>query len=646
MSTFPTATTQSFTARLFAKLTVRRLIISLIIGLILFAAISGYQRVRTAESEYQLAVRQIEQIQALASGDELYSMSQEDMAWLESEFEGLQGRIDNIEELSELPFGLEGAVGNAPWLSNRYQAAMDTLEVGRTLAEAGQILANVGEESLAALDDTGIRAESTDGHDTWLDVLQRREPDLNVALAKMDEATEKRASINDDHLPGGVRARLLQIDALMDSFSEQRQLARDLPLAFTALGADDTVRYLALFQNPAEVRPTGGFVGTIAFVEIERGQISSYEFHDVYEISSRYQERVDDGIDPPWALAEFVRPDYVQYQDANWWPHFPTTARNYIDITTVAGWGPIDSVVAVQPDAVSDLITITGPITVDVDGDDRVITPENLQDEAERQRRIERQGVEREAGHKEVVSLIGEVLLNHLSEGDRDDLIDAAFLVFDALDRRDMQAYHVDNAVQAFLEERNWAGQVHPDPGTPTIATAFANVTGLKTSLVMQPGMELELLESGTEGVMEATLTITMDHVGEQEADPFYEGFQRWWIDLMLPEKAILIDSTPRPADDPDASNGGSYVVDLDVGERKELRVRFSMPATERLLLRRQPGLQTMKPVVRQSGCDQALARDLDRDLTILLDGACPEFEETDADAYSHREHRNESGTE
>jgi hypothetical protein len=631
---------QSRARSVFESLTLIRLSILLVVMLILLVFAAGFSRVREAGIEYQRAVDQIEQIQALASSDEIYSLSQEDMSWLGSEFATLQQRIDHIEDLSNLPFGLDGAIGSAPWLAPRYDAAMETLEVGRLLAEAGQVIASIGEEAMIALDATGIRNEEGEEGETWLDILQLRESDLNESLAKMDQAIDRRGDIQEQYLPSGILFRLHQIDAVLERFASQRELANDLPLAFEALGAERSVRYLVLFQNPAEIRPTGGFVGTIAFVEIERGQIVQYEFHDVYEISQDYQRVSDDGPNPPWAISAYVRPDKLQFQDANWWLNFPDTARVYMNMTNAAGWGVVDSVVAVQPEAITNLIEITGPISIEVQGETRVVTAENLEEEAERQRRLEREGQQIEVGHKEVISLIGEVLVDHLSQGERDDLIDAAFLMFDALDRRDMQAYHSSEGVQAFLEERNWAGLSAPEPGTPTIATAFANVTGLKTSQFMQPEMRLEFLESSTEDVTEALLTISMAHFGDENEDPFYEGFQRWWLDVQLPEGTGVVDRMPAPAPDPDMSNGGAFMINLDVGERRDVTIRYTTPDADRILLRRQPGVLPVIVEIHQFGCDEVLEFVLDQDRAVVFSGDCAELEEIEPDVYSNGERR------
>jgi hypothetical protein len=276
-----------------------------------------------------------------------------------------------------------------------------------------------------------------------------------------------------------------------------------------------------------------------------------------------------------------------------------------------------------QPETIQQMITVTGPITVEVDGTSREITSENLHEESERQRRVLREGGSAEADHKEVIELIGDVLLDALSVGDRDDLIATALLAIESLDQRDMQVYHSDSDVQTFLEERNWAGLLTPVAETPTLSVIFANITGLKTSLVMQPDMNVAFSPSDDEGMIEGTLTIALNHEGSEGGDPFYEGFQRWWVDVLLPDEVELRESTAVMAEDPDASNGGAYVVNLEVGEREEIVLRFTMPETEQLLIRRQPGLLTMQGIVEFQACED-LVFEGDRDVIITFDSGCP----------------------
>jgi hypothetical protein len=593
--------------------------------LVLFAIITGLvlsscQSVRNAENEVDLALDQIDEIAERIDDQEIYELTTEDLEWLEDEFAILSDRIDNMQDMSSLPLGLDAVAERG---SARYRAMMEALEMAQVMAEAGIIVADIGYEALVALDTSGVHFDPASDDETWLDVLERRESELQHALTLIDDALERREQIDEDELPWRVQSRLDTIDAMTDRFSTQLELAGELPLAFVALGHAESQRYLILFQNPAELRPTGGFVGTIAELEFTRGQISHYEFHDIYELSREYREIDEHSIEPPWPIERYIRSDKLQIQDANWWANFPTSAEIILEMTEATGWDPFHGVAAVQPEAVQDLITITGPIEVEVDGEIREITSENVFEESERQRRLQREGGVTETDHKEVIELIGDVLLDEILGGGRDELIDAALIGIENFDRRDAQIFHNDDSVQSFIEERNWAGLIVPDTEIPTLAAVFANVTGLKTSLAMQADMELKLSPSSNGDLLNGELTLGLNHIGDDEADPFYEGFQRWWVDVLLPEDAETSLDVDALAEDPDASNGGSYVISLDVEGHEEIRVEFQIPVTEQLLIRRQPGLLPIEGEIIVDSCD-VVSFTGDHDLLIDLAGECP----------------------
>jgi hypothetical protein len=63
-------------------------------------------------------------------------------------------------------------------------------------------------------------------------------------------------------------------------------------------------RYLVLTQDPAEIRPTGGFIGSYGIVAFDRGRITERVFRDV----SLLDEPQDyPSIEPPQELAELLR---------------------------------------------------------------------------------------------------------------------------------------------------------------------------------------------------------------------------------------------------------------------------------------------------------------------------------------------------
>ncbi len=63
--------------------------------------------------------------------------------------------------------------------------------------------------------------------------------------------------------------------------------------------ASTTHHILVLFQNPSEMRPGGGFLGSYADVSISNGKIADIAFHDVADVDLAFKQK----IEPPAAAA-------------------------------------------------------------------------------------------------------------------------------------------------------------------------------------------------------------------------------------------------------------------------------------------------------------------------------------------------------
>ncbi|HVX29599.1 MAG TPA: hypothetical protein VHA53_03890, partial [Nitrolancea sp.] len=132
------------------------------------------------------------------------------------------------------------------------------------------------------------------------------------------------------------------------------------------------------------------------------------------------------------------------------------------------------------------------------------------------------------------------------------------------------------------------------------------------------------IIGPATNGMRDVQLRVTLDHKGSPQDDPFYQGFQRWWIDVTLPEGSQRIGSDIPAVSNPDEPNGGSYVVPLASGTDATFTVEFRMPDTSLLLLRRQAGLTAAKVTVDTPQCPSApLIETLNTDLVVSLSSTC-----------------------
>ena len=130
------------------------------------------------------------------------------------------------------------------------------------------------------------------------------------------------------------------------------------------LGWDGPRRYLVLTQDPAELRPTGGFIGSYGIIAFDRGRITEKQFGDVAPLDIPWDYP---RIEPPRDLADYLLGPKQPWQlaDANWSPDFPTSAQDALRLyTNESGDKRIDGVLGITTHTIDALLEVTGPIEI------------------------------------------------------------------------------------------------------------------------------------------------------------------------------------------------------------------------------------------------------------------------------------------
>jgi hypothetical protein len=554
------------------------------------------------------------------------TVSPADVASASQSFALLHTNLTRIDRLTTLPPGMGSVVKRVPWLGPRYVAVRTMLKVGLHVSDAGTTGSKVASQSLAAYQSTGITQTAPAGTLTWLDVLGRNPAALDHVTSDISVARAEWATIDTSVLPGSLRQDVQTLDSAFARYDQSGMAnSTGLPALMHGLGSDRPVRYLILFQNPAELRPSGGFPGTMALVTIDRGQLTSYRIFDAHMLTDDYIAHRTSKRPEPWPIDHYFPQDGFLLHDTGWYADFPRAASTMMSMYAETGWPPIDGVIAIQPPVVADLLQVTGPLDVEIDGELRHVTADNVYDEIERQRRLIVEGIKpwdksREV-HKEAVADIGEAIVEQLKNANQQQMVDAAKLLMKSAGVRDIQAYASDPALESLIDQHGWSGRLDPQPGTPTLAITFANVALQKTSEFMHPSLRLSA-SAVSDGLRTVTMDITVDNTGPTGEDPLYSGFQNWWIQVGLPDGARRVSSNMYLQPDPEAPNGGSYVVGINPQQARTLRVVFTLPADEPFLIRRQPGLTTASVVVDAASCGSQQFM-LDRDRMVDLSGIC-----------------------
>ena len=141
---------------------------------------------------------------------------------------------------------------------------------------------------------------------------------------------------------------------LKPEYSKILSLANVLP---SILGFDGKRYYLILFQNNNELRPTGGFIGSVGQLTIEKGLLKEFSVRDVYELDGQLKTHVE----PPFVVRRYLQP-HLYLRDSNFSLDFQETASKAALIYNLETGKEADGIIAVNFEALKKIIKVLGPI--------------------------------------------------------------------------------------------------------------------------------------------------------------------------------------------------------------------------------------------------------------------------------------------
>lgn len=142
-------------------------------------------------------------------------------------------------------------------------------------------------------------------------------------------------------------------------FKKTSPLFTLLPVLESVLGYDTPKNYLLLFQNASELRPTGGFIGSVALLQIKNGKMSELNIQDVYDLDGQLKGH----IEPPYIVRRYLQP-HLYLRDSNFSPDFTEAASTAALLYNIESGKKIDGVIAVDTEVLKKILTITGPISL------------------------------------------------------------------------------------------------------------------------------------------------------------------------------------------------------------------------------------------------------------------------------------------
>ena len=471
----------------------------------------GHEAINLAQSGF-LGLEQAGSL--LAQGDPVLAEAQ--LSQAKDYFSQAQVIVDEVDH------NLAGLLNQLPIVGDKLTAAKLILSASQEITMAASIVAR----TLTNLDQ--ISSEAAFSFGPSLHALNLAAADLKPHLAA---ATKYLSLVDATDLPSSYQASLTLVREQLNELESNLTAVLSLPqLLGQLLNTPEPKTYAILFQNTTELRPTGGFAGSLALIEVSMGEIRSVNIPGGGPYD--YQGSLARVIRPPEPL-RLVRETW-QLQDANWFYDFPSSAQKIMWFLKESGGPTTDGVAALNSDVVVDLLRITGPIELPQYG--KVLTADNFLRETQAAVEIE---YDREQNRpKQFIADLAPLLFAKLLELKGDDLINLSALINTSLLNKGLQFYSTNPLVQEQFEEFGWAGQIQ-STAADYLAIVRTNIGGGKTDGVIREQVKHQVEISPT-GELIVHLTIKRTHTGD-ERDTFEGRRNVSYLRFYVPAGSTLL---------------------------------------------------------------------------------------------------------
>ncbi|NMC51784.1 DUF4012 domain-containing protein [Candidatus Kuenenbacteria bacterium] len=318
-----------------------------------------------------------------------------------------------------------------------------------------------------------------------------------------------------------------QMPKMISLLQDYRDLTR---IFLTIVGVDEPRRWLLVFQNNTEIRPTGGFMGSYAVVDVKDGKIEKIEvpgggFYDLKGSMSR-------SVDAPYPFHLFSA--VWQPWNANWFPDWPTSAEKIMWFYDKSSGPSVDGVISFTPDVLGSLLEITGPIELPeymmtVDSNNFLYTI---------QKEVEFDYDKKENKPKKIIGdLLPKILERTLALDGKNGVI-AAEKIISSLGNKSILLYFKNKDTQKIVDNFYWSGRVQ-DYDKDYLAIVHTNIAGGKTDLVVKNNI-WHNTEITNDGQILNTVVLTREHLGKRD-DIFESSTNTDFVRFYVPQGSKLI---------------------------------------------------------------------------------------------------------
>lgn len=532
---------------------------------------------------------------------------------------------------------------NIPFLGVYPKDGQHALNAGKSLAKAMETLIVsvepyadlLGFKTDAATPSGQPKVQSIEDRIVFMaETLDKISPDLEKVEVDMSEAQKELNFIDESRYPQtiagkNIRSKIVEIKSAVSEsvqlLSQAKPLIKLLP---DLLGNPTAKTYMILFQNDAELRPTGGFMTAYAFLRVTKGKIEPLSSYDIYDLDARFNKKVP----AHEAIKKYLNETYLNLRNSNMSPDYKVSMdlfyKYYRDIP---GFPKPDGIIAIDTRFPVELLKVIGPIGVGGWGnfsakDDPacdcpqvVYALEQIADRPISGTRVARKAVLGPLMHSMMANAMGS------PKHTWPKLIN---VVLDSIKQKHLLFYFMEDKTQKVAEDFNAAGRIQPY-AFDYLHVNDANLGGAKSDMYIIREVEQEIEISGTTVTKTVSLSYNNPRKGSNcnlEAGQLcLNGVYRDYVRLLVPKGSKLLSVVGSEVKEQVSEDLDKTVFEAFFTMRPESQskivFKYELPpldlSTYKLLIQKQPGLPSIKYTITLNGNQQVVEINEDKELIL-----------------------------
>lgn len=451
------------------------------------------------------------------------------------------------------------------------------------------------------------------------ETVEKLAPQMDQISTKLKAVSAEFQAINEKRYPKSlagkpIRERITALKSTVagaaESLSQFEPIVKLLP---DLLGNPDSKKYLIMFQNDAELRPTGGFLTAYATMKITKGKIESGVSQDIYTLDAGFKRKVP----APDPIKKYLPLVYNwNLRDMNLSPDFKSSMDTFTGyMSEVPGRPDFDALIAIDTEVPVRILQVLGPIGVPGYGgkfsaeiDPRCNCPQVIY---ELENIITRPTYEIREGRKSILGPLMNSMLANMMGSPKAKWAEFFNIFTSSIKEKHLLMYFRDENKQNAVEVLGAAGRINDYAGD-YLHVNDTNFAGAKSNMFVTQEVE-QVVSLNPDGSLTKKLTLTYknpragDNCNLEAGLLCLNGLLRDWQRIYVPKGSVLKSSKGYELDMITSEDLGKTVFEgfftLAPQSVKKLEIEYTTPpgtvsGDYKLLVQKQPGTKEIKTTI------------------------------------------------